>query len=455
MADTDDLASLHQLLASADAVVWSRGSQVAELASLAPSEILRAHPHLIVTSITPFGLEGPWSDKAATEFTLQAWSGAVVGLARGLPDRAPVHVAGQVGEWLSGLFAAIGTLAARRRRSSSGELVDVSMLESLAMCLTYYPVTFNDQLGRPMRRRRFIPTPGVGAASDGLVGLGCGTGQQWLDFCVMVGHPEWMEDRSLFLDRTKLAPTIDEWIAGRSVDEVLDVASAFRIPNAPIANGANITSFEHFRARGTFVANPRDGAANPGPPFRLGSASLRSADPAPRLGETPLGEARFGAPRENGGADSSTRLPFEGLRVLDMTSYWAGPLTGHVLALLGAEVIHLESSTRPDGARLVGGVPQTEDRYWERGPIFAALNTNKKSLTIDFRDQQGIDLLRQFIGTCDVVIENYTPRVLDQLGLDYESLRIHRPDLIMRPPCPGFGLEGPWRPGSGRVRVRD
>ena len=56
-----------------------------------------------------------------------------------------------------------------------------------------------------------------------------------------------------------------------------------------------------------------------------------------------------------------------------------------MLALLGAEVIHLESPTRPDGARLVGGVPQTEDQYWERGPIFAALNTNKKSLTLDLR----------------------------------------------------------------------
>ncbi len=127
-----------------------------------------------------------------------------------------------------------------------------------------------------------------------------------------------------------------------------------------------------------------------------------------------------------------------------MTSYWAGPLAGHVLALLGAEVIHLESSTRPDGARLVGGVPQTEDRYWERGPIFAALNTNKKSLTIDFREQRGIDLLRRVVATCDVVIENYTPRVLDQLGLDYDTLRMRsaRPDHASDA---GFGLEGPWR----------
>jgi len=414
---TADLASLHDLLASAHAVVWSKGSE------LAPREILGAHPHLVVASITPFGLEGPWSEKAATEFTLQAWSGAVVGLARGAPDRPPVFVAGQIGEWLTGVFAAIGTLASARSGGTQGELVDVSMLEVLAMCLTYYPVTFHDQLGRPMRKRRFVPTPGVGAARDGLVGLGVGTGQQWLDFCAMVGHPEWMDDPKLFLERTALAGTIDAWIAEQTVDDVLDLASAFRIPNAPIANGANVTSFQHFRERQTFTENARDGVVVPGLPYRITSTpSADGARPSPR----------------------TMSLPFEGLRVLDMTAYWAGPLVGHLLALLGAEVIHLESATRPDGARLVGGVPQTEDQFWERGPIFAALNANKKSLTIDFGDQRGVDLVRRFVTTCDVVVENYTPRVLDQAGLDYESLRAVRPDLVMVR-MPGFGLDGPWR----------
>jgi crotonobetainyl-CoA:carnitine CoA-transferase CaiB-like acyl-CoA transferase len=127
-----------------------------------------------------------------------------------------------------------------------------------------------------------------------------------------------------------------------------------------------------------------------------------------------------------------------------MTAFWAGPLAGHVLALLGAEVIHLESPARPDGVRLVGGVPQTEDRFWERGPIFSALNTNKKSLTLDLQDERGRALVRRFVSTCDVVIENYTPRVLDQLGLDFETLRADRPDLVMLR-MPGFGLDGPWR----------
>src|SRR5262249_24257536 len=155
----------------------------------------------------------------------------------------------------------------------------------------------------------------------------------------------------------------------RTVDEVLELASAFRIPNAPIANGANVAEIPHFRERASFAANARDGATNPRPPFRFSSARLRPPAPAPRLGEHQI-HAAATAPREPG--EASTGLPFSGLRVLDMTAYWAGPFASHMLALLGAEVIHLESATRPDGVRLVGGVPQTEDRYWERGPIFSA-----------------------------------------------------------------------------------
>jgi crotonobetainyl-CoA:carnitine CoA-transferase CaiB-like acyl-CoA transferase len=431
-----DVDALQGLLAAADAVVWSRGSL------LSPAEILDAHPHLTVTALTPFGLEGPWSDNAATEFTLQAWSGGIIGLARGAPDLPPVHVGGQIGEWLAGVSAAIGTLASRRRGDGAGELVDVSMLETLAMCLTYYPVTFNDQLGRPMRKRRFVPTPGVGAASDGLVGLGCGTGQQWLDVCTMVGHPEWQENPRYFLERSELAPTIDAWIAAHTVAEVLDTASMFRIPNAPIADGANVTGFAHLRERETFAPNPRDGTPNPRPPYRMSTVSLSPPAPAPRLGEQSFDEVSWSARPASAGKEG--RSPFTGVRVLDMTAYRAGPLAGHTLAMLGAEVIHLESPGRPDGARLIGGVSQSEDRYWEQGPIFAALNTNKKSVTLDLSDPRGVDLVRKLVTTCDVVIENYTPRVLDQLGLDFESLREHRPDLVMVR-MPGFGLDGPWR----------
>ena len=92
----DDIGLVERLLASADAVVWSAGSAVAEHLNFTPHIIRCRHPHLTVTAITPFGLEGPWRDRAATEFTLQAWSGGIIGLGRGEQTRPPVFV-GEIG----------------------------------------------------------------------------------------------------------------------------------------------------------------------------------------------------------------------------------------------------------------------------------------------------------------------------------------------------------------------
>ena len=91
---------------------------------------------------------------------------------------------------------------------------------------------------------------------------------------------------------------------------------------------------------------------------------------------------------------SVSALPFEGLRVLDMTTFWAGPSCTHMLAMLGAEVIHVESTRRPDGTRLIAGIPVTEEQWWEKSPIFSGLNTNKKGLTLDLQSARGRDLLR-------------------------------------------------------------
>ena len=127
-----------------------------------------------------------------------------------------------------------------------------------------------------------------------------------------------------------------------------------------------------------------------------------------------------------------------------MTAFWAGPLCSHVLALLGAEVIHLESPVRPDGTRLLGGLAFTDEQWWERSGIFSGINTNKKSVTLDLNDERGRQAFRALLATCDVMVENYTPRVLDQLGLGFDELKAIRPDLVMVR-MPGFGLTGPWR----------
>ncbi|MGZ4563436.1 MAG: CaiB/BaiF CoA transferase family protein [Mycobacterium sp.] len=445
----DDVELVDRLLAAADAVVWSNGSKVAECPEFAPAAVHRRHPHLTVMSITPFGLEGPWHDRAATEFTLQAWSGGIVGLGRGEADRAPVFVGGQVGEYLAGVYASAAMLASRYGRigGGPGELLDLSMLETQILSLTYYPVTYFEMLGRPWRDARRLTVPGVARAKDGLVDVGCGTAQQWFDLCAMVGHPEWIDEDSelTITERANLnADEIYAWFESNTVDEIRELATAFRIPNAPVANGANIASLDQFRERGSFVRNPRDRIQQPGHPYRMTPARLRRPQPAPRLGEHTAHYRTANLMSCPAPTGSANRLPLNGIRVLDMTTFWAGPCCTHFLAMLGAEVIHVESTRRPDGTRLIAGVPVTENQWWEKSPIFAALNTNKKDLTLELQSQRGRDVVRRLIATCDVVVENFTPRVLDQMGLDFAAVQAIRPDVVMVR-MPGFGLDGPWR----------
>ncbi|MEB3061908.1 CaiB/BaiF CoA-transferase family protein [[Mycobacterium] zoologicum] len=436
-----------KLLAGADAVVWSRGSAEQH----APDQIRRDHPHLIVTAITPFGLDGPWSDRAATEFTLQAWSGGVFGIGRGSPDLPPAFVGGQVGEYLAGAYASAMTLACwyARGDGGAGELLDLSMLETAILGLTYFPVTYFEMLHRPWRDARKLTVPGIASAKDGLVDVGCGTAQQWFDLCAMTGHPEWIDEDSplsITEQANEKAEQIYAWVKEQTVQEVRELATAFRIPNAPVANGANVTGLDHFVARKSFVANP-DGFTQPARPYRLEPAELRAPQPAPRLGEhTEHYRSSVISARSSPLSDENRAeiLPFAGLRVLDLTTFWAGPSCTHPLAMLGADVIHVESARRPDGTRLIAGIPVSEPQWWERSPIFSALNTNKKGLTVDLQREAGRDVLRKLIATADVIVENFTPRVLEQIGLGFDTVRDLQPAAIMVR-MPGFGLDGPWR----------
>jgi crotonobetainyl-CoA:carnitine CoA-transferase CaiB-like acyl-CoA transferase len=460
--DAADVAFVDGLLADADAVVWTRSPGAAGHPDFAPEEIRNRHPHLTLTAITPFGLVGPWSECPATEFTLQAWSGGVVGLGRGAPDRAPVYVGGQVGEYLAGAYASAATLASRMR--GGAELIDLSMLETAILGLTYYPVSYFEMLGRPWRDARRLTVPGIARAKDGLVDIGCGTGQQWFDLCAMTGHVEWIDEESTLSITQQANEKADElfaWVADQTVDEIRDLATAFRIPNAPVANGANIEQLDHYVARESFIVNPRDGFTQPAHPYRMSAATLQYPTPAPRLGEhTETYRSRNSVPgRDSGSATTRNAiprkrevspipreagLPFEGLRVIDMTTFWAGPSCTHMLAMLGADVIHVESTHHPDGTRLIAGIPASVDQWWEQSPIFSGLNTNKRGITLNLQNPTGRDLLKRLIATADVVVENFTPRVLESMGLTYDALKEIRPDVVMVR-MPGFGLDGPWR----------
>jgi len=407
---------------------------------------------LIVTAITPFGLEGPWAHRAASDLTLQAWSGGI--WARGFPHRAPVYVGGRQDQWASGIAAGVATLIARmtQMRTRRGQLVDVSVLEALSQWLFgYSPMTTFDIAGEPVKTVRSVHVPGVEETKDGYVGLMVGTGQQWLDFCAMVEHPEWTEDPSLLRVTTRsdngssISPLIKDWTTARTTDEIRDVASAFQIPNSPVGNGETIPHFDHFVERGSFVTNP-GGFLQPDLPYALHGVAMRPVGAAPKLGQhTSEGHQAHRRCTEISEVPGEVALPLSGFRVLDLTSLFAGPFFTRLLAMFGAEVIHLESVGRPDlyrmySTRQVG----RDDQWYEWVPNFAGMNTNKLGLTLDLRAERGRELFLDLVETSDVVVENFSARVMDNLNLGFDELRRRRPDLVMVR-MPGFGLDGPWR----------
>ena len=143
-----------------------------------------------------------------------------------------------------------------------------------------------------------------------------------------------------------------------------------------------------------------------------------------------------------------TGLPLAGVRIVDLTAFWAGPSATHSLAAFGADVIKIESIQRPDGIRYSGGMRTDVDDWWEYGWVFHAMNTNKRSVTLDLQSEDGIGLFKQLVSQADAVIENFSPRVMDQFGLGADALLDLKPDLVVVR-MPAFGLTGPWRDRVG------
>ncbi|MBA7687467.1 Succinyl-CoA:(R)-benzylsuccinate CoA-transferase subunit BbsF [subsurface metagenome] len=138
-----------------------------------------------------------------------------------------------------------------------------------------------------------------------------------------------------------------------------------------------------------------------------------------------------------------TDLPLQTIRVIDHTIAWAGPQATGLLADMGAEVIKIEACQRPDSMR-VGGRMLGLDKFWERGHWFTLLNRNKLGITIDLKKKGGKELYFKLVKVSDVVIDNFTPRVMPNLGLDYEELKKVKPDIIVVR-MPGYGTSGPYR----------
>ncbi len=437
------------LLAGADIVIVTGTPSQARERGVDPAQLLTAAPQAVVVTITDFGWTGPWAELPATEFTLQAWSG-LTGF-RGDPAGPPISIGGELGEYMGGACAAYGALALRRRVRSGGRggHLDMSMLE--AITLMQSGEWLHSQLLNAPPVKRSVEVPSIEPAKDGYVGISMVTGQQWLDFAAMVDCPQLTEIPQLSFQigrwdyRDWIREQIDPWMRERTVEEIVELGQLFRLPLAPIGNGATIPDLDHLRERGVYLDHPA-GFRQPRAPWLMSQARQAPVRPAPAIGDAD-GESVW-QPRRSVPAGTSAGRPLDGVRIVDFTAFWAGPSATHALAALGADVIKIESIQRPDGIRYSGGMRTDVDDWWEYGWVFHAMNTNKRSVTLDLQSDEGNRLVKRLIAQADAVVENFSPRVMEQFGLGAEVLLELNPRLVMMR-MPAFGLSGPWRDRVG------
>jgi crotonobetainyl-CoA:carnitine CoA-transferase CaiB-like acyl-CoA transferase len=412
--------------------------------------LLERFPGLVILTISPFGLTGPLAGRPATDFTIQAESGSIG--ARSRPGGEPFQAGGNVSAWTGGCFAAVAALAAIRRSQSTGhgEHVDFSLQEVTALVTNCYLDLMWSILGRPPVAGAFpnFETPSIEPTRDGFVGFTTYSGQQMSDFLLMIGRADLRESGEFDQFAQRLG-RLEDWeevvhayTKTQTTDEIIEQAQLLRIPVAPICNGRTVLEHEQVKARGTFVADPSGGFERPLPPYRIDGEPPAAARRAPRAGEH---DGRIESRRlERPQATGRPGLPLEGLRIIDATTWWAGPIATQMLAMLGADVIHVESIQRIDGSRSVGGTfAAQQEAWWEASFIFLSANSNKRGITLDLSNPKGLAVFESLVTGADALVENFSPRVMDGFGVTWDRVQ------ELNPRChyvrmPAFGLDGPW-----------
>lgn len=407
-----------------------------------PSAIAAEFPHLVVVSVTPFGLDAPV--EVADDLTLQALGAISIGI--GLPDRPPLKLPGNQTAFQAGLSAAIAALGVVISRQ--GALIDVAAADVWASFYAGVDVALA-HFGRHRRTRAGQRAAGqpyprtIYRCRDGYFAIQCGESRHWRSLLEMIGQAQ-LADHPFFANRFVANDVhgdacdafIEPWFRQRTKAEILNECLAHTIPGAPVYDIPEVMSHPHLVERGFFtdveVAGRR--LRLPGPPY---ADFARGADTGSQAGERPVSGDL------NATAVGDKRKPLSGVRVVDFGWVWAGAVPGHVLADLGAEVIKIESAHPLDymrqGRPIVGTAKDPE-----QNPMFANVNRGKLSMRIKLDHPAARQVLLDLIAVSDVVIENFSPGVMRKFGLTDEAVRQVRPDIVM---CSmsAVGQTGPLR----------
>ena len=458
------VAEFRELAGNADIVVESFRPGVMDRLGIGYESLSKLNPGLVMTSISNFGQTGPYRDYRSNH--LIAWGMAGGHYIEGAPQSRPVQPGGWITHCFTGLHAAAGTGAAlyQRNEAGRGQHVDVSLSESVLLAPSYPAVVYS-YLGIIYNRlgKAYL---GIFPCRDGYIGLNVFLLKHWEMMCAFFGMPELTSDPR-FETQAGVNTNVEEAreffyakVKDRDQAELFQAGNEWSIPFGLIPTTADILRSPQHKVREFFdeVTHPVIGKViMPGAPFKMMGTPWRQRNPAPLLGEHTkdiVGHrlaAEDAIPGRDEGRSSSVPSgdtknlgrPLEGIRVTDVTNSWAGPYATQFLAALGAEVIKVETTKWIDPWR-GGGAAGRTGPFWEKSPLFNSVNTNKLGVTLDLTHPSGVKIFKKLVGVSDVVAENYTPRVMQNFGLDYEVLKKVNPGIIMLS-MPSHGMTGPWR----------
>ncbi|OBF06310.1 CaiB/BaiF CoA-transferase family protein [Mycobacterium sp. 852002-10029_SCH5224772] len=435
-----DCDVLDKLIAGADAVIDDGATDGAQ-----------RHPGVVFCSITPFGRDAPAeyaNAKSINVFHASGWGYHTP--SHPDPGKPPLQGPGRfLADYEAGLEAALCIAAALfgRLHTGHGEDIDVSqqaVLVSRADCI----------LGRLVTGE--VPAVGTRddydqqgpasffACADGFVYLYVTSRAHWLGVKELMGRPGWLDEFED--DWLEFSVTPDKvaafqrgfaaWVRELSKETAADEAQRLGVPLVPVNDAADLHRSPQYRHRGFFsdVSHPVLGdAAYPTVPYLLSASPAEINSAAPALGQhsasvlgglgTPhapptVRSAQLKPPKAPRGG------PLEGVRVVELTKVWAGPYAGKLLALLGAEVIKVETAALPEEMRAYGG---TDINH---APFFLSINPEILSVDIDIKSAEGMAQLRELIARSDIVINNLRPGAMERQGLGYERLTEIKSDII-------------------------
>lgn len=438
---------LRELAREADVLIESARPGQMAARGLGYDDLRPENLGLIVTSVTHFGATGPRRDWLSDELVDWAYGGYMY--FGGNPEREPLQVPGYQAEYHAAQATLVATLAALRHRDLTGEgqWIDQSIQEATLSSHAWLSVAWSHG-GQVLTR----VGPDMMECRDGWV-MWLRRAQEPTVF-VMIGHPELIEeyaDADVLEWRDPASPIWEHvrgWCKTQSMQDVYHQAQELRIPVTPVNTIEDLLNSDQLAHRDWFVRVTEDAATrHAGFPFKMTASQLAIRRPAPGLtGLDDSGMAwmpREVAPAEAPVPEPSFRDgPLAGLRVVEVTANWAGPLAGRHFGDLGAEVIKVEHSKRPATRAMWPAGNDPGDRQFNRSGYFNKLNRNKMDISLDLASPEGREVFLKLVERADILIENNSARVMPNLGLGYATLREINPRLVMAS-ISGFGATGP------------